>query len=62
MVSGGGAVDPDGNRLQNSSCSPRHWGHSMHVPLCGCVYVAKALSGDYSCMMQLIEVPWSNGP
>ena len=22
-------MDPEGNRLQNS-CSPRHWGHSMH--------------------------------
>ena len=22
-------MDPDGNRLINS-CSPRHWGHSMH--------------------------------
>ena len=30
VVSGGGAMDPDGNRLQNS-CSPRHWGHSMHL-------------------------------
>ena len=48
LISRGGAMDPEGNRLQNS-CSPRHWGHStMHrVPsvsgttttMCGCVCV-----------------------
>ena len=41
---GVGAMDADGNRLQNS-CSPRHWGHStMHecpqcLGLCGCLIV-----------------------
>ena len=30
VVVSGGWRDSDGNRLQNS-CSPRHWGHSMHT-------------------------------
>ena len=32
VVSGGGAMDPDGNKLQNSCC-PRLWGHNYYLLL-----------------------------